>query len=220
MLLAIALMLLTANVAAPLLIWLGSALLSATLAASSIVPSARSRCWRSVLAFVVWAACTHRATVHREMAHWRLNAYPPLAERQVLERASPRATPGTRELTAEDLAHLRFALDRGLQPAESLEGFDVIEQFQTSSVRYQINNLLWALQIAQMSLHAEFPRVSVAGAAQPDRQAHGSEGLEVVAMGEPVGQFQPESRPDRQGQHHVRRVLERPHRAVHREHRR
>jgi hypothetical protein len=37
MLLATALMLLTANVAAPLLIWLGSALLSATLAAGSIV---------------------------------------------------------------------------------------------------------------------------------------------------------------------------------------
>ena len=150
MLIAIALMLLTANVAAPLLIWLGSALLSATLAAGGIVPSAPFTVLALVLAFVVWAAYTHRATLQREMAHRALrNAYLPLAERQVLERAAPRATPGTRELTAEDLAHLRFALDRGLQPAESLEGFDVIEQFQTSSLRYQINNLLWALQIAQ-----------------------------------------------------------------------
>ena len=150
LLLAIALMLLTANVAAPLLVWLGAAGLAAMLAADSIVPSAPFTVPAIVLAFLGWAGYTHRTALQREMAHRAYrNSYLPLAERQVLERASPRATPGTRELTAEELAHLRFALDRGLQPVESLEGFHVIEQFQTSSLRYQINTLLWALQIAQ-----------------------------------------------------------------------
>ncbi len=150
MLLAIALMLLTANVAAPLLVWLGAAGLAAMLAADTIVPNAPFTVPAIVLAFLGWAGYTHRTALQREMAHRAYrNSYLPLAERQVLERASPRASPGTRELTAEELAHLRFALDRGLQPVESLEGFHVIEQFQTSSLRYQINTLLWALQIAQ-----------------------------------------------------------------------
>jgi hypothetical protein len=44
---------------------------------------------------------------------------------------------------------LRFAYDRGLQPVPAFNGFDVIEQFAADGLRYQLNYLLWALQIAQ-----------------------------------------------------------------------
>jgi hypothetical protein len=50
----------------------------------------------------------------------------------------------------EDLATLRGLLDRALQPIDELVGFDVIEQFQTSALRYQINFSQWALALAQL----------------------------------------------------------------------
>jgi hypothetical protein len=46
--------------------------------------------------------------------------------------------PSVLELTEDQLAQTRFALDRALQPVEQFEGYDRIEQFQTSSIRYQV----------------------------------------------------------------------------------
>jgi hypothetical protein len=47
-------------------------------------------------------------------------------------------TPMVPELSADQLASVRFALDRALQPVSQFEGYDKIEQFQTSSIRYQV----------------------------------------------------------------------------------
>jgi Linalool dehydratase/isomerase len=150
MLVAVALFLLTANLAAVLLVWLGAAWLAGALVGPSIEAQSPYLVCAVVLAFLAWRVTKHRKTVNLELEHRRQrNLYLPLAERQVSERASPCPEPGSRELSAEDLSHVRYALDRGLQPADSFHGFDVIEQFQTSSIRYQINNLLWALQIMQ-----------------------------------------------------------------------
>jgi hypothetical protein len=49
------------------------------------------------------------------------------------------------ELSADELALARFAFDRALQPLDRFEGFDQIEQFQTSSVRYQLTTMGHAL---------------------------------------------------------------------------
>ncbi|MET0988274.1 MAG: hypothetical protein ABW034_22975 [Steroidobacteraceae bacterium] len=150
MLVACALMLLTANAFAPLLIWLGSAALAGALVPSELAPLSVYIVPLLSLGFMGWVIDKHRRLARAEYARRDVrNAYLPRAEQDVLARATPRPAIGSRELSAEDLAHLRFALDRGLQPIESFGGFHVIEQFQTSSLRYQINNLLWALQLAQ-----------------------------------------------------------------------
>ena len=60
--------------------------------------------------------------------------------------AAPQAGP---ELSAEQLAFSRFLLDRALQPVAEFEGFDRIEQFQTSSVRYQVTTMSHALSTLQ-----------------------------------------------------------------------
>jgi hypothetical protein len=147
---AFALMLLTANLAAVLFVWLAAAWFAGALAGPNIEPSSLYLVPCAALGFLAWRIAKHRNTVRIELEHRRQrNAYLPRAEREVSERATPCAEPGSRELTAEELAHVRYALDRGLQPRESFQGFNVIEQFQTSSIRYQINNLLWALQIMQ-----------------------------------------------------------------------
>jgi hypothetical protein len=46
--------------------------------------------------------------------------------------------PPVPELSADQLELARFALDRALQPVDEFEGYDRIEQFQLSSIRYQV----------------------------------------------------------------------------------
>ncbi|MDJ0943702.1 MAG: hypothetical protein QNJ30_09565 [Kiloniellales bacterium] len=63
-------------------------------------------------------------------------------------KAAARA-PGPAELSQAELARLRFLLDRALQPIDAFEGFQWIEQFQTSAVRYQLCFAGYALAFAQ-----------------------------------------------------------------------
>lgn len=53
------------------------------------------------------------------------------------------------ELSETDIARLRFLLDRALQPLDAFDGFQWIEQFQTSAVRYQLCFSGYALAFAQ-----------------------------------------------------------------------
>lgn len=53
------------------------------------------------------------------------------------------------ELDDTDLAFTRYLLDLTLQPLDSFDGFDVIEQFQTSSIRYQLTAVQTALAAYQ-----------------------------------------------------------------------
>jgi hypothetical protein len=63
-------------------------------------------------------------------------------------------TPEAAELTADDIALLRLLLDRALQPLDAFDGFDSIEQFQTSALRYQLSFAGYALSLFQ---HAHAP---------------------------------------------------------------
>ena len=56
----------------------------------------------------------------------------------VIRDRSTVTAPEVPELTEDQLALTRFALDRALQPVEQFDGYDHIEQFQTSSIRYQV----------------------------------------------------------------------------------
>lgn len=44
---------------------------------------------------------------------------------------------------------LRYNLDLALQPLESFDGFQTVEQFQTSALRYQLNNIGYSLAVMQ-----------------------------------------------------------------------
>ena len=67
------------------------------------------------------------------------------------ERMSGRAgdDEDTGELSPEDLARMRFLLDRALQPIGSYHGFEWIDQFQSAAVRYQLNFSGFALSLLQ-----------------------------------------------------------------------
>lgn len=150
MLAACALWQLMANVFAPLFIWSISLLLATALAGNDVSPVAPYVVAAAAISFLLWVTYKTQSAAARELKNRDCrNAYLPRAEQQVLARAVAAPSAGTRELTPNEIAHLRYAIDRGLQPVDSLQGFDVIEQFQTSALRYQINALLWALQVAQ-----------------------------------------------------------------------
>ena len=53
------------------------------------------------------------------------------------------------EFTPNDLALMRFVLDRALQPLAQYEGFEWLDQYQTAAVRYQLNFMGYALSMAQ-----------------------------------------------------------------------
>ncbi|MGE0386608.1 MAG: hypothetical protein AB7Q97_17920 [Gammaproteobacteria bacterium] len=64
-------------------------------------------------------------------------------------RAVAVPAPAVRELDADQLGGLAYLLDRALQPVGELRGFDRIDQFQTSALRYQLNQIGYALAVAQ-----------------------------------------------------------------------
>lgn len=57
--------------------------------------------------------------------------------------------PGHDELGRDELDFLRSFLDRALQPVESFDGFEWVDQFQVGAVRYQLNYAQWSLALAQ-----------------------------------------------------------------------
>ena len=95
------------------------------------------------------AAALVRGALERRAG--RRNALYVEAQRPVQDerlRAAARET-APPELSEGDLARLRFLLDRSLQPLDAFEGFQWIEQFQTSAVRYQLCFAGYALAFAQ-----------------------------------------------------------------------
>lgn len=135
----------TGMVLAPLIVWFGAAALAGAVATEA---------WAGAPPLVIAFAAAGSLYVAGKARAGRAAAAQARARRDetmrtmasaVLATAAPEPDPLTRELTEDDLASLRYILDRGLQPPESFAGFDVVDQFQTASLRYQINNAGYAL---------------------------------------------------------------------------
>lgn len=146
------------NVLAPAATWLGSAV-DAGVRSDVRWPGAR-RAVPLVAATAVAGAWTARERAHRGALARRARRSALLDRRRAeeLDRirvgarrgAAPPAEPQVGpELTGDELGHARYVLDRALQPLAAFEGFDRIEQFQTSSIRYQITTLGLALSTLQ-----------------------------------------------------------------------
>jgi hypothetical protein len=140
-------------VIAPVIVWIGAALM-----AGFINSDVGSAVWLPALPLVVALVAFRQA---RKIVKSRKNVrealvrreqrkqYLPDAIAQIDVLASPEPVPGERELTLEQLGHMRFLFDRALQPVGELRGFNKIDQFQTSAYRYQINNVGYALSTMQ-----------------------------------------------------------------------
>ncbi|MET0987625.1 MAG: hypothetical protein ABW034_19695 [Steroidobacteraceae bacterium] len=131
---------------APPIIWLGSALLSAGMAQEVPGPAALYATLAVVAGFNIWNIRRRRKRRHAELAkREQRNSYLPTALAEVRARAEAQSSPASHELSADDVAHFRLLFERALQPVGQLDGFERIDQFQTSAQRYQINFIGYAL---------------------------------------------------------------------------
>ncbi len=137
-------------VLAPVTVWAGAALMAGAMANETAWPGAH------VVVLLAMGAVTYyfrnrtiTARAAGEVKRAARAAFLPasLAEVKVKAAAVPDAT--TRELALDDIASLRYLLDRALQPVNEFNGFDIIDQFQPAALRYQINHMGFALGIAQ-----------------------------------------------------------------------
>ncbi len=137
-------------VVAPLTVWLGSAALAAAMVGPAI--------WQPAATLApLFAAATFgvfqyrgmkRRAADRERFEMRRGFYA-TSLIEVRERVHAAPQIAEREMTPEQLAALRYVLDRALQPVGEFQGYDVIDQFQPAALRYQINHLGFALGLAR-----------------------------------------------------------------------
>lgn len=137
-------------VVAPVIVWLGSAALAASITEGYTWDGAP---WLAV-ASVGGIALAFQRRNSRLRAEGRAKAiartaFLPASLAEVRAQTAETPDPATREMGPEELAALRYLLDRALQPIEEWGGFDVIDQFQPAALRYQLNHMGFALGVAQ-----------------------------------------------------------------------
>lgn len=139
------------NVLAPILVWLGAAVAAASMGHGATWPLARLAV-PALVALLAGGGLLWRRRMFSDAIARRRNRNEYLETSSgglVTPCDSGTGLPLVEELSAEDVAAMRFLLDRALQPIERFDGFDWIEQFQTSAVRYQVMGLSYALSVAQ-----------------------------------------------------------------------
>ncbi|MDJ0853135.1 MAG: hypothetical protein QNK04_32605 [Myxococcota bacterium] len=140
------------NVLAPIVVWVGSALWAGAMGHVHIWEGAALAVPTIVLGGAAAALIASRralaAATRRRDAR---NAYLAASTAVATPLDASGALPRVEELSPSDLAVMRFALDRALQPIDEFSGFDWIEQFQTASVRYQVMTMSYALSLAQFA---------------------------------------------------------------------
>jgi hypothetical protein len=145
------------NVLAPVTVWGATAAASGRhrarwRAAHAVVPAAAAATLTAVVQ--IRERGFRKAVKRRDERNARLRelgatSAQPVTTTRVAPRTLTGALPEVAELTADQLAEQRFLLDRALQPIAEFAGFDKIEQFQTSSIRYQVTCAGIALAAAQ-----------------------------------------------------------------------
>ncbi|PPJ35454.1 hypothetical protein C5E45_25650 [Nocardia nova] len=141
------------NVLAPIAVWAGTAAAGARHdvripAAKTAVPLLAAA--GIGVALTVRRKAFRQAVARRQARNEYLGA---LRAKTPVTVEFPRSVPVPEvpELGTEQLAQVRFALDRALQPVSEFAGFDRIDQFQTSSIRYQVAVCGYALTSVQFA---------------------------------------------------------------------
>ncbi|ALN75005.1 hypothetical protein [Aureimonas sp. AU20] len=142
--LALSLWFATGNVLGPPAVWLGAAVAASLYALHHGCLAAESG-GLSVLGLTLAAGL-----VGLGLAFFRPVpvSTPGLMERPAA-RPIVRATASPSELGDDDLARLRFLLDRALQPLDRFDGFERLDPFQSAALRYQLQFAGFALAMVQ-----------------------------------------------------------------------
>jgi hypothetical protein len=134
----------------PIALWLGSAVTAGAMAGDKLFDKAGT-IW-AIFCFggIVWLMHNARQlnaagyTLAQERNKYLVDA---VHEQRV--NADPAPAPGSRELDLETLRHVQYMLERGLSPKSDFSFHDVIDQFQTGAVRYQLYGVVDVLSLYQ-----------------------------------------------------------------------
>jgi hypothetical protein len=146
-------------IVAPPIVWGLAALAAGLMARGPIWPASPYIAAGLVGAFFVRATLKRRATTEKLLrVRAERQAYLPAALTEVESRAGRVEVlePRRREIDSDAIAAMRYCFDRALQPIGALEGFNKIDQFQTSALRYQLNFLGWTLGQLQSQVTPSF----------------------------------------------------------------
>jgi Linalool dehydratase/isomerase len=129
------------NVLAPIMVWLSTALGARRHEVRS--PTAKAIVPLSAVAaicggFALRRRAFKKALLQRSRRNEFLRSLGATNDGPIVRTPKRETLPSVPELSAEQLGLARFALDRALQPVSEFEGYDRIEQFQLSSIRYQV----------------------------------------------------------------------------------
>lgn len=128
-------------------VWLGTAALAALAADDSNWEWARVGSPAILVALFVLGITAQQVAFRRSRRRGRR-----LNESLANVRFAVSAEPQTRTVTEaseDDIASLRYALDLALQPIEKWDGFQIIDQFRESAVRYQLQFLQYGAAMYQ-----------------------------------------------------------------------
>lgn len=134
----------------PISVWVGSSILSGYMAGPTLFQKPA----------LLWTLFCYGAIFHLTRNAKSLNAagYSKAQERnkylvQAVKEQQANAVPAppadSRELPLETLRHVQYMLERGLSPKDDFSFHDVIDQFQTAAVRYQLYGVVDVLSLYQ-----------------------------------------------------------------------
>jgi hypothetical protein len=137
-------------VVAPLSIWLGSAALAGAATGQAIwAPAVYVAPACAFAIFMVFQYGGLKRRQRDRTAHALRQTFFSESLAEVRQKVALEPAPGERELDPDQIAAVRYVLERALQPIDGFKGFTIIDQFQPAALRYQINHMGFALGLVQ-----------------------------------------------------------------------
>jgi hypothetical protein len=122
----------------PLALWGGSIVLGAILARDSLWDLSAPLWLAICLGGIGWVAyLTNSANAEAREKRKQRNEYL-IPSVQKTQQEGHKFPPGSRELSLRDLRFIQWFIELGMQPFDDFKYHDVIDQFQTAAIRYQL----------------------------------------------------------------------------------
>lgn len=145
------------GLAFPILLWAGSDLFAVVLAGDTVLESAgpivTAACVLGIT-YMTWQ--TQLGNRQAQKKREERNAFLEDAVRENHVNAHQAPPPGSREADERTLRFVQWILEMGLAPKDDFSYHDVIDQFQTSAIRYQLYQGVYELAVYQSNYCPNF----------------------------------------------------------------
>lgn len=144
------------GLAFPLGLWLGSTVLAGLLAKDTLFNLAAPISTVICVGGIIWLTTqTSKANSEAREKRKHRNEYVVSSVRK-MQTEGQKAASGSRELSLRDLRFIQWFVELGMQPFDDLTYHDVIDQFQTAAIRYQLYESVSDLGLYQFNYAPNF----------------------------------------------------------------